>query len=58
MAELEELSCTSTHPFSYTSASKCFAGLVNKRPAGERLPRIPPRVTELVTYKRGAARVG
>ncbi|XP_072559603.1 MMS19 nucleotide excision repair protein homolog [Paramormyrops kingsleyae] len=44
MAELEELSCTSTHPFSYISASKCFAGLVNKRPAGEALDLLLDRV--------------
>uniref|UniRef100_A0A8C8I500 MMS19 nucleotide excision repair protein n=1 Tax=Oncorhynchus tshawytscha TaxID=74940 RepID=A0A8C8I500_ONCTS len=35
LLELEELSCTCDHPFSYTSAAKCYAGLVNKRPAGE-----------------------
>uniref|UniRef100_A0A4W4E683 MMS19 nucleotide excision repair protein n=1 Tax=Electrophorus electricus TaxID=8005 RepID=A0A4W4E683_ELEEL len=34
LGQLEELSCTSTHPFSYTSAAKCFAGLINKRAAG------------------------
>ncbi|XP_024242307.2 MMS19 nucleotide excision repair protein homolog isoform X2 [Oncorhynchus tshawytscha] len=37
LLELEELSCTCDHPFSYTSAAKCYAGLVNKRPAGEAL---------------------
>ncbi|XP_029484960.1 MMS19 nucleotide excision repair protein homolog isoform X2 [Oncorhynchus nerka] len=37
LLELEELSCTCVHPFSYTSAAKCYAGLVNKRPAGEAL---------------------
>ncbi|XP_015201878.2 MMS19 nucleotide excision repair protein homolog isoform X1 [Lepisosteus oculatus] len=37
LSQLEELSCTCTHPFSYTSAAKCFAGLVNKHPAGEHL---------------------
>ncbi|XP_064780237.1 MMS19 nucleotide excision repair protein homolog isoform X2 [Oncorhynchus masou masou] len=37
LLELEELSCTCGHPFSYTSAAKCYAGLVNKRPAGEAL---------------------
>uniref|UniRef100_A0A674AQK5 MMS19 nucleotide excision repair protein n=1 Tax=Salmo trutta TaxID=8032 RepID=A0A674AQK5_SALTR len=35
LLELEELSCTCDHPLSYTSAAKCYAGLVNKRPAGE-----------------------
>ncbi|KAM6951361.1 MMS19 nucleotide excision repair protein homolog [Aplochiton taeniatus] len=37
LLELEELSCTCSHPLSYTSAAKCYAGLVNKRPAGESL---------------------
>ncbi|CDQ71770.1 unnamed protein product [Oncorhynchus mykiss] len=35
LLELEELSCTCDHPLSYTSAAKCYAGLVNKSPAGE-----------------------
>uniref|UniRef100_A0A6Q2XQA3 MMS19 nucleotide excision repair protein n=1 Tax=Esox lucius TaxID=8010 RepID=A0A6Q2XQA3_ESOLU len=30
LLELEELSCTCDHPLSYTSAAKCYAGLVNK----------------------------
>uniref|UniRef100_A0A8C1M0J4 MMS19 nucleotide excision repair protein n=1 Tax=Cyprinus carpio TaxID=7962 RepID=A0A8C1M0J4_CYPCA len=34
LLQLEDLSCTCTHLFSFTSAAKCFAGLVNKRPAG------------------------
>uniref|UniRef100_A0A671LVL6 MMS19 nucleotide excision repair protein n=1 Tax=Sinocyclocheilus anshuiensis TaxID=1608454 RepID=A0A671LVL6_9TELE len=34
LVQLEDLSCTCPHLFSYTSAAKCFAGLVNKRPAG------------------------
>uniref|UniRef100_A0A8C5H1F7 MMS19 nucleotide excision repair protein n=1 Tax=Gouania willdenowi TaxID=441366 RepID=A0A8C5H1F7_GOUWI len=37
LLELEGLSCTSLHPLSYTSAAKCFAGLVNKRAQGERV---------------------
>ncbi|KAJ8404898.1 hypothetical protein AAFF_G00332850 [Aldrovandia affinis] len=41
--ELEELSCMCTHPFSYTSAAKCFAGLVNKRPGGEELDSVLER---------------
>ncbi|KAJ8264496.1 hypothetical protein GJAV_G00149820 [Gymnothorax javanicus] len=47
--ELEELSCTSTHPFSYTSAAKCFAGLVNKRPAGEQLDSVLGRVLKRIS---------
>ncbi|XP_042363392.1 MMS19 nucleotide excision repair protein homolog [Plectropomus leopardus] len=37
LSELEEMSCTCSHPFSYTSAAKCFASLVNKRPQGDSL---------------------
>ena len=35
MEQLEELSITCSHVLSYTSAAKCYAGLVNKRPAGQ-----------------------
>lgn len=34
LSQLVEMSCTCSHPLSYTSAAKCFAGLVNKRPQG------------------------
>uniref|UniRef100_H3CGH5 MMS19 nucleotide excision repair protein n=1 Tax=Tetraodon nigroviridis TaxID=99883 RepID=H3CGH5_TETNG len=37
LSQLEETSCTCSHQLSYTSAAKCFAGLVNKRPAGDSL---------------------
>uniref|UniRef100_A0A671TTS5 MMS19 nucleotide excision repair protein n=1 Tax=Sparus aurata TaxID=8175 RepID=A0A671TTS5_SPAAU len=37
LLQLEELSCTCSHPPSYTSAAKCFAGLVNKRAPGDSL---------------------
>ncbi|XP_076615443.1 MMS19 nucleotide excision repair protein homolog isoform X2 [Chaetodon auriga] len=37
LSQLEEMSCSCSHPLSYTSAAKCFAGLVNKRPQGESL---------------------
>nr|XP_061807584.1 MMS19 nucleotide excision repair protein homolog [Nerophis lumbriciformis] len=37
LSGLEEMSCTSSHPISYTSAAKCFAGLVNKMPHGDTL---------------------
>ncbi|XP_071369573.1 MMS19 nucleotide excision repair protein homolog isoform X3 [Centroberyx affinis] len=37
LSELEELSCTCSHPLSYTSAAKCYAGLVNKREPGDSL---------------------
>uniref|UniRef100_A0AAQ5XGW6 MMS19 nucleotide excision repair protein n=1 Tax=Amphiprion ocellaris TaxID=80972 RepID=A0AAQ5XGW6_AMPOC len=35
LSALEEMSCTCSHQLSYTSAAKCFAGLVNKRPPGQ-----------------------
>lgn len=35
LSALEEMSCTCSHPLSYTSAAKCFAGLVNKKPQGQ-----------------------
>lgn len=34
LSQLEEMSCTCSHQLSYSSAAKCFAGLVNKRPQG------------------------
>ncbi|XP_041829818.1 MMS19 nucleotide excision repair protein homolog isoform X2 [Melanotaenia boesemani] len=37
LSQLEDMSCTSSHLLSYTSAAKCFAGLVNKRPQGDSL---------------------
>ncbi|XP_041116935.1 MMS19 nucleotide excision repair protein homolog isoform X2 [Polyodon spathula] len=43
LSELEELSCSCVHPFTHTSAAKCFAGLVNKHPAGEQLDSILKR---------------
>ncbi|XP_046709731.1 MMS19 nucleotide excision repair protein homolog isoform X2 [Silurus meridionalis] len=40
LVQLEELIFTCTHPFSYTSAAKCFAGLINKRAAGPALDAV------------------
>ncbi|XP_040110733.1 MMS19 nucleotide excision repair protein homolog isoform X5 [Oryx dammah] len=37
MRELLELSCCQSCPFSSTAATKCFAGLLNKHPAGQEL---------------------
>ncbi|XP_023610630.1 MMS19 nucleotide excision repair protein homolog isoform X3 [Myotis lucifugus] len=37
MRELLELSCCQGCPFSSTAAAKCFAGLLNKHPAGQQL---------------------
>ncbi|KAF4085446.1 hypothetical protein AMELA_G00118080 [Ameiurus melas] len=40
LVQLEELIFTCPHPFSYTSAAKCFAGLINKRAAGQALDAV------------------
>ncbi|XP_008313029.1 MMS19 nucleotide excision repair protein homolog [Cynoglossus semilaevis] len=37
LSQLEEMSCTCSHHLSFTSAAKCFSGLVNKHPQGEAL---------------------
>ncbi|XP_062957959.1 MMS19 nucleotide excision repair protein homolog isoform X3 [Cynocephalus volans] len=37
MRELLEVSCSHICPFSSTAATKCFAGLLNKHPAGQQL---------------------
>ncbi|XP_048194495.1 MMS19 nucleotide excision repair protein homolog isoform X2 [Perognathus longimembris pacificus] len=37
MRELLSLSCCHSCPFSATAAAKCFAGLLNKHPAGQQL---------------------
>ncbi|XP_050980877.1 MMS19 nucleotide excision repair protein homolog isoform X2 [Labeo rohita] len=48
LLQLEDLSCTCPHLFSYTFAAKCFAGLVNKRPAGEALDVVLQRVMKRI----------
>ncbi|XP_069575460.1 MMS19 nucleotide excision repair protein homolog [Brachyistius frenatus] len=48
LSELEELSCTCSHQLSYTSAAKCFAGLVNKSPQGDSLDGLIRRTMERV----------
>lgn len=40
LVQLEELIFTCPHPFSYTSAAKCYAGLINKRAAGQALDAV------------------
>ncbi|XP_054493027.2 MMS19 nucleotide excision repair protein homolog isoform X1 [Agelaius phoeniceus] len=40
LRELLALSCSSNCPFTATTAAKCFAGLVNKHPAGQQLDEI------------------
>ncbi|XP_064176913.1 MMS19 nucleotide excision repair protein homolog [Anguilla rostrata] len=53
--ELEELSCTSPHPFSYTAAAKCFAGLVNKRPGGDQLDSVLERMMKRISSELDCA---
>uniref|UniRef100_A0A4W6FC79 MMS19 nucleotide excision repair protein n=1 Tax=Lates calcarifer TaxID=8187 RepID=A0A4W6FC79_LATCA len=48
LSQLEEMSCTCSHPLSYTSAAKCFAGLVNKRSQGDSLDSLIQRTTKRV----------
>ncbi|KAM4525603.1 MMS19 nucleotide excision repair protein homolog [Odontesthes bonariensis] len=48
LSQLEEMSCTCSHPLSYTSAAKCFAGLVNKRPQGDALDSLIQRTMKRV----------
>lgn len=38
--KLVELCCSCLHPFTYISAAKCFASLINKSPAGEPLDAV------------------
>ncbi|NXM39162.1 MMS19 protein, partial [Gymnorhina tibicen] len=40
LRELLALSCSCNCPFTATTAAKCFAGLVNKHPAGQQLDEI------------------
>ncbi|XDV45165.1 hypothetical protein PO909_013302 [Leuciscus waleckii] len=51
LVQLEELICTCSHLFSYTFAAKCFAGLVNKRPAGEALDAVLERVLKRISVE-------
>ncbi|KAF4106984.1 MMS19 nucleotide excision repair protein homolog [Onychostoma macrolepis] len=48
LVQLEDLSCSCPHLFSFTFAAKCFAGLVNKRPAGEALDAVLERVMKRI----------
>ncbi|RXM36896.1 MMS19 nucleotide excision repair protein-like [Acipenser ruthenus] len=54
LSELEELSCSCVHPFTHTSAAKCFAGLVNKHPAGEQLDSILKRSVKRIESGLGS----
>ncbi|KAM9832322.1 MMS19 nucleotide excision repair protein homolog [Neosynchiropus ocellatus] len=49
LSELEEMSCTCSHLFSYMSAAKCFAGLINKIPQGELLDTLLERTVKRVS---------
>ncbi|KAM3592490.1 uncharacterized protein V6R79_019755 [Siganus canaliculatus] len=55
LSQLEELSCTCTHPLSYTSAAKCFAGLVNKRAQGDSLDSLIQRTVKRVCSELDSA---
>ncbi|KAM9462795.1 MMS19 nucleotide excision repair protein homolog [Clarias gariepinus] len=61
LAELEELIFSCTHTFSYTSAAKCFAGLINKRAAGQALDAVLEktlkRISATLDCKSSAQRV-
>uniref|UniRef100_A0A3B3ZVU5 MMS19 nucleotide excision repair protein n=1 Tax=Periophthalmus magnuspinnatus TaxID=409849 RepID=A0A3B3ZVU5_9GOBI len=48
LSALEELSCSSSHTLSYTSAAKCFAGLINKRSPGAALDSLIQRTVKRV----------
>ncbi|XP_056102056.1 MMS19 nucleotide excision repair protein homolog isoform X1 [Rhinichthys klamathensis goyatoka] len=51
LVQLEDLICTCSHLFCYTFAAKCFAGLVNKRPAGEALDAVLERVLKRINVE-------
>ncbi|KAM6963664.1 MMS19 nucleotide excision repair protein homolog [Tautogolabrus adspersus] len=55
LSELEEMSCTCSHQLSYTSAAKCFAGLVNKRPLGDDLDSLIQRTMKRVCIELDSA---
>ncbi|KAL2101774.1 hypothetical protein ACEWY4_003535 [Coilia grayii] len=46
---LEEVGCTHTHTFTHTSAAKCYAGLINKRPSGPALDAVLQRCVKRVS---------
>ncbi|XP_076025726.1 MMS19 nucleotide excision repair protein homolog [Genypterus blacodes] len=48
LSELEDLSCVCGHQLSYTSAAKCYAGLINKRPQGDSLDSLINRMMKRV----------
>ncbi|XP_049615429.1 MMS19 nucleotide excision repair protein homolog [Syngnathus scovelli] len=58
LSELEEMSCTCSHPMSYTSAAKCFAGLVNKIPSGDSLDSLLQKTMTRILNELNAAALG
>ncbi|XP_029418899.1 MMS19 nucleotide excision repair protein homolog isoform X3 [Nannospalax galili] len=54
MRELLELSCCPGCPFSSTAAAKCFAGLLNKHPAGQQLDEFLQLAVDTVEAGLGA----
>ncbi|XP_035002527.2 MMS19 nucleotide excision repair protein homolog isoform X1 [Hippoglossus stenolepis] len=48
LSQLEEMSCTCNHPLAYTSAAKCFAGLINKQSQGDSLDSLIQRTMKRV----------
>ncbi|XP_041671102.1 MMS19 nucleotide excision repair protein homolog isoform X2 [Cheilinus undulatus] len=55
LSQLEEMSCTCSHQLSYTSAAKCFAGLINKRPQGDDLNSLIQRTMKRVCSELDSA---
>ncbi|XP_058399651.1 MMS19 nucleotide excision repair protein homolog isoform X3 [Diceros bicornis minor] len=56
MRELLELSCCHSCPFSSTAAAKCFAGLLNKHPAGQQLDEFLQLALDKVEAGLGSGR--
>ncbi|XP_044608953.2 MMS19 nucleotide excision repair protein homolog isoform X3 [Equus asinus] len=54
MRELLELSCCDSCPFSSTAAAKCFAGLLNKHPAGQQLDEFLQLAVDKVEARLGS----
>uniref|UniRef100_A0A665UXN3 MMS19 nucleotide excision repair protein n=1 Tax=Echeneis naucrates TaxID=173247 RepID=A0A665UXN3_ECHNA len=48
LSQLEEMSCTCSHPLPYNSAAKCFAGLLNKHSQGDFLDSLIQRTIKRV----------
>nr|XP_046233363.1 MMS19 nucleotide excision repair protein homolog [Scatophagus argus] len=55
LSQLEEMSCTCSHPLSYTSAAKCFAGLINKRAQGDSLDSLIEKTRKRVCSELDSA---